>query len=588
MKFNQSTPATRFLVWSKFTKGSRDLKEALIKSIEINTQKASYYLVPIRAADLDDASRIKLLCSWRNTHQYAYPSRFTATDKSTKLWFEKSLLNSDARMMYWVTDQSLNVLGHIGFLLNDEGGIEVDNVLKGVAGNPGLFTEAMKAIEHLARKEFGVENLSLKVLEDNSHAIKFYEGLGYSLSYKIGMRWEDTSGGRVLVKSEHPDTSLNRMTKVIQNKAEPPELILTAGPSISAMEIAYVNDAVTSGWNAHHGDYIKSFEAEFAERLGVKHAMATSSCTGALHIALLALGIGVGDEVIVPDITWVATASAVAYTGATPVFADVDRKTWNISVDTIKSLLTSKTKAIIPVHLYGFAAPMVELLDFVENRGISIVEDAAPAIGTEVGGRFAGTFGEFGCFSFQGAKLLVTGEGGMLVTNNTNLYEKAWKIQDHGRRPGTFWIEELGHKYKMNNITAALGLAQITRADAQINRKREINSMYKELLSDLALVSFQEELLGSRSICWMTSITLSSNVRADAKQLSKFLAENGVDTRPVFPTIHSYPMWKVDIANPNAAEISLNSLNLPSGVELSDKSIEKVCALIEKWVITNA
>jgi perosamine synthetase len=197
------------------------------------------------------------------------------------------------------------------------------------------------------------------------------------------------------------------MSKVIKNNSQPPELILTAGPSISAMEIAYVNDAVTSGWNSNHGDYIKSFEAEFAELLGVKHAMTTSSCTGALHISLLALGIGVGDEVIVPDITWVATASAVAYTGATPVFADVDRETWNISVETIKGLVTSKTKAIIPVHLYGFAAPMVELLEYAEKKGISIVEDAAPAIGTEVGGRFAGTFGKFGCFRSRKKKYYV-------------------------------------------------------------------------------------------------------------------------------------------------------------------------------------
>jgi perosamine synthetase len=588
MRFNESSPVSRFHFWSKFTKESRSLKDALLKSIEIKTQTGEYLLVPVRRADLDDAYRIKLLTSWRNTHQYAYPSRFTATDQGTKLWFEKSVLDLDARMMYWVTDQSLNVLGHIGFLLSDDAGVEIDNVLKGVEGHPGLFTESMIALEHLARVEFGIEVLNLRVLEDNSYAIAFYENLGYSLSYKIGMSWQESASGKVLVKSELPDTSLNVMSKRIQNNTPPPELILTAGPSISAMEISYVNDAVTSGWNVHHSKFIKMFEAEFAELLGVKHAMATSSCTGALHIALLSLGIGVGDEVIVPDITWVATASAVAYTGATPVFADVDRKTWNISVDTVKPLVTSKTKAIIPVHLYGFAAPMDDLLSFAENLGIAIVEDAAPAIGTEVGGRFAGSFGKFGCFSFQGAKLLVTGEGGMLVTDDTDLYEKAWKIQDHGRRPGTFWIEELGHKYKMNNITAALGLAQIQRADTQINRKRQINFKYRALLSDLALVSFQEELEGSRSICWMTSITLNSEIRSDSTHLSKFLAGNGVDTRPVFPTIHSYPMWKVAVENPNAAEISSNSLNLPSGVELSDGSIEKICALIKEWVHLNA
>lgn len=230
---------------------------------------------------------------------------------------------------------------------------------------------------------------------------------------------------------------------------------------------------------------------------------------------------------------------------------------------------------------------MPEIVSFAKLNNLFIVEDAAPAIGTEIDGRFAGTFGQFGCYSFQGAKLLVTGEGGMLVSNDEDLMKKAWKIQDHGRKPGTFWIEELGYKYKMNNITAALGLAQIERVDVQIEKKREINNLYKELLSGSDQLSFQEELVKTKSICWMTSIQFTKTSGLDINLLAKYLGENGVDTRPVFPTIHSYPMWKVDIENPVASYISSNSINLPSGVALTHESVVKISNLILDWVKVN-
>jgi perosamine synthetase len=377
------------------------------------------------------------------------------------------------------------------------------------------------------------------------------------------------------------------MKKYLMDLTEIPDRILTAGPSISSREIVYVNKAVSLGWNLNHSDYIKLFEEKFAQTVGSKYAMATSSCTGALHLSLLALGIGPGDEVIVPDITWVATASAVAYVGAKPVFADVDQFSWNITVESIQRVLTNKTKAIIPVHLYGFGAPMFEIISFANSNNLLVVEDAAPAIGAEIEGKLAGTFGHFGCYSFQGAKLLVTGEGGMLVSNDEDLIKKAWKIQDHGRKPGTFWIEELGYKYKMNNITAALGLAQIERVNTQIEKKREINQLYRELLGGTNYLAFQEEIPDSKSICWMTSIQFTQKSGLDISLLSKYLASNGVDTRPVFPTIHSYPMWKVELDNPVASYISTNSINLPSGVGLTQGSVAKISSLILKWIEIN-
>ena len=311
--------------------------------------------------------------------------------------------------------------------------------------------------------------------------------------------------------------------------------------------------------------------------------MATSSCTGALHLSLLALGIGAGDEVLVPDITWVATASAVRYVGATPIFVDIDRSNWTIDISEISKLITPATKAIMPVHLYGYGAAMPEIMEIANKHNLFVIEDAAPAIGTTIDGKLAGTFGDFGCYSFQGAKLLVTGEGGMLVTNNSDIFAKAKKIQDHGRKPGTFWIEELGHKYKMNNITAALGLGQIQRSENQIFRKRRINEWYRDLLSDVPGISFQNQADGTESICWMTSFTLEPTHAVSRDQLISELKNRGIDSRPVFPSISQYKIWGYETSIPiNSKYIGDNGINLPSGVLLNRNSIEKVAQNIRE------
>jgi len=287
------------------------------------------------------------------------------------------------------------------------------------------------------------------------------------------------------------------------------KMILTAGPSITEKEISYVTDAVTNGWNDNWNGYITKFEDEFARYIGVDNAMTTSSCTGALHLGLLALGIGPGDEVIVPDITWVATASAVTYVGATPIFCDVDEVSWCMNIASAESLITSKTKAIFPVHLYGHPANMPEIMQLAERHNLKVIEDAAPSIGAQVNGQKTGTFGDVSGFSFQGAKILVTGEGGMLVTNNQSLFNRIKSLGDHGRNPKyPLSAVEVGYKYKMSNLQAALGLAQIERVNELIDRKREINALYANLLKENDKVRVSSELEGCKSIHWMTSIEL--------------------------------------------------------------------------------
>ena len=579
--------STSFYSWGRHLKSITSLQSLINISSRFEIGQKEYFLVPFTSLDLLEESHQLLLKKWREDNQFAYPTRFAVTLEGTRKWLEKGVLENESRVLFWITNSNLVKLGHIGLVcLPENSDLEVDNVLRGESGTAGLMSEAMKALETLVETEFSLETISLRVLESNQHAVNFYENLGYKVLVKTPLI-EVRDGDTVSLKPGSPavDTFLTMSKPLLESRGVPKE-ILTAGPSISTREINYVNDAVSTGWNYHHSDYLTKFETAFAEYVGVKYAMATSSCSGALHLSLLALGIGPGDEVIVPDVTWVATASAVMYTGAKPVFAEINTNDWTIDLDSIRCLINNNTKAIMPVHLYGYGAAMNQIMQIARENNLFVVEDAAPAIGTNIDGKRAGTFGDFGCFSFQGAKLLVTGEGGMLVTDNEELFKRAKKDQDHGRKPGTFWIDELGHKYKMNNITAALGLAQIERAENQIFRKRRINSWYRDNLSDIGSIEFQSETLGTTSICWMTSFTLNEGAGISRDELINSLKKDGIDSRPVFPAISQYPIWQYEPKiQPNALKIGSSGINLPSGVLLSKPAIERVCVGIRKALL---
>ena len=358
-------------------------------------------------------------------------------------------------------------------------------------------------------------------------------------------------------------------------------LILTAGPSITDKEISYVTDAVTNGWNENWNGYLSRFEDKFAKYLDVNHAITTSSCTGALHLGLLALDVGPGDEVIVPEITWVATASVVSYTGAKPVFCDIEQDSWCMNVQSAEALITPKTKAIFPVHLYGHPANMPDIMTLADQYGLYVIEDAAPSVGAEVAGRKTGTFGNVAGFSFQGAKTLSTGEGGMLVCNDDALFNRVKSLGDHGRDPSQRLAAiEIGYKYKMSNLQAALGLAQLERVAELNNRKREINALYQELLSGNASLKVTSELEGCKSIHWMTSIELIGATYEDRKNFMENLKRNKIDSRPVFSPISSLPMFNEGCENSVAYRIGSSAVNLPSGHNLTHEQIKYVCATI--------
>lgn len=358
-------------------------------------------------------------------------------------------------------------------------------------------------------------------------------------------------------------------------------MILTAGPSITQKEIDYVTDAITNGHDEHWGDYIKKFEKAFAQYIGVKHALSTSSCTGALHLSLVALGIGEGDEVIVPDLSWIATASCVKYVGAEPVFADVLKDSWCISPASIRERITEKTKAIIPVHLYGQPANMVDIIKIAKEFNLKIIEDAAPSLGAEYCNRKTGTFGDVGCFSFQGAKLLSTGEGGMLVTDNDELFDKVKHFAEHGRSGSGFDISDIGYKYKMSNLQAAWGLAQLERIGELVAKRIEIFEWYYDELNNIEGVQLNKLSTYLESpLYWMTSIVLSGDFGISRDGLMDALKRKNIDTRPFFPPISSFRMFKNAI-NPETIRLSENGINLPSGHKRTHEDIVYICDCIK-------
>jgi len=363
------------------------------------------------------------------------------------------------------------------------------------------------------------------------------------------------------------------------------KMILTAGPSITQKEIDYVNDAVTNGWNEHWNDYIVKFEEKFADYIGVKHALTTSCCTGALHLALVALEIKEEDEVIVPDISWVATASVVKYVNAEPVFADVLPDTWCIDPKSIENRITKRTKAIIPVHLYGQPANMPEILRIAKKYNLKVIEDAAPSIGAEIEGKRTGSWGDISGFSFQGAKLLVTGEGGMLVTNNSKLFKCVKHFAEHGRASTGFEISDIGFKYKMSNILAALGLAQLERSNELIDKKNIIYEWYRQRLGNIGGLSLNKQNKGNqKSIYWMTSIILDKNFGITRDELMKELKKRNIDTRPLFPQLSTFRMFK-KYDNPVAKHLAENGINLPSGHERTEKEIDYICNMIRELLL---
>ncbi len=367
------------------------------------------------------------------------------------------------------------------------------------------------------------------------------------------------------------------------------EKIFMAGPWITEHEIRVVEDAMRNGWYERAYHYVETFQKEFAAFHGRRYGIMTPNCTTAIHLLLTAMGIGEGDEVIVPECTWIATAAPVTYLRATPVFCDIEPTHWGPDPDSVRKAITGRTKAIIAVDLYGNMPLMDELLKVAGDRGIPLVEDAAEALGSTYRGIRAGKFGIGSVFSFHRTKTLTTGEGGMLLLDDERLFERCMFLRDHGRRPEgpAYYNYEVTYKYMPFNLQAALGYAQFQRLDELVGRKREIFLRYKELLSDIKDLSFNPEPVEGFNSVWTTAVVFGKSHGMDKATAIRRLAELGVPSRPFFYPLSSLPAYpdaeaRYRPGNPAAYDISSRGINLSCAMNLTDEQIRFIAGGIRR------
>lgn len=354
-------------------------------------------------------------------------------------------------------------------------------------------------------------------------------------------------------------------------------------PSITELEVKYASDAAANGWGDRCYEYIQRFEREFSSYLGVKYSIATSSCTGALHLGMAALGIGPDDEVIMADTNWIASAAPIVHLGAKPVLTDILQDTWCIDPDLIERVITPRTKAILAVHLYGNLCNLDRLLEIGAKYNIPVIEDAAEAIGSVYHGKHAGSIGAFGAFSFHGTKTITTGEGGIFVTNDPGLYEKVLTLSNHGRARGEvkqFWPEMVGYKYKMSNIQAAIGCGQIERINQLIDRKREIFHYYQRQLKIIPGLLMNPEPEGTKNGFWMPTIVFREDMPVTRAVLQRYFEGENIDARVFFWPLSSMPQFKGATINPYSYSIPDRAINLPSYHDITKEELDRVVETI--------
>jgi perosamine synthetase len=375
------------------------------------------------------------------------------------------------------------------------------------------------------------------------------------------------------------------------------ERIPIAGPSITQREIDAVASAAATAWYGGANVFQQRFEESFARFIGRRFAIALPSCTSAIHLALLAIGVRGNDEVVIPDATWIASSAPVSYVGATPVFADIDQTTWCLSAESFERAITPQTRALIAVNLYGGMPDYDRILEIAARHRIVVIEDAAESVGSVYRGHRAGSLGLASVFSFHGSKTLTTGEGGMLLTDDETLYRRCRVLADHGRRPQdrAFWNAEIGQKYKMSGLQAALGLAQLERIDELVARKREIFAWYRRSLADAPLITLNAEPSGVLNSYWMVTAVIDRRLGWTKERLGAALAQDGIDTRPFFYPLSSLPAYA---DTPHAAvaaernrvayDIAPRAINLPSALNLTPEQVEFVCRRLQQTLATRA
>jgi len=355
-------------------------------------------------------------------------------------------------------------------------------------------------------------------------------------------------------------------------------------PVLKGREMEYVLDCLNTNWISSQGKYVEQFEEKFRTYISTDHALSVSNGTVALHLAMAALGIGRGDEVIIPDLTFIAPASMTVLCGAKPVFVDVDRSTWTIDPENIEVHITPRTKAIIVVHLYGHPCEMDPIMEIARRHGLYVIEDCAEALGAEYKGRKVGAIGDVGTFSFFANKVITTGEGGMLTTSNPELYNTLRLLRDHGMsREKRYWHLVAGFNYRLTNLQAAIGLAQLERIDDFLRYRGEVVSRYSAQLKDVEGIVLPPQKEWAKNIYWLYSILVDKEATGiDRDTLMGHLSVHGIDTRPLFYPLHKQPPFpdEADNSFPNADWLSSCGLSLPTSNNIKLEDVDKVCAVI--------
>lgn len=363
-----------------------------------------------------------------------------------------------------------------------------------------------------------------------------------------------------------------------------------SSPSLNGNEKTYVLDCLNSTWISSKGKYIEKFEEQLAQFCNTKHAIVCSSGTTALHLALLAHGVGPGDEVIVPTLTFVATANAVTYCGAKPVFVDIEPDTWNIDPNIISSYITSRTKGIIAVHLYGHPANMEPLYEIAQSHGLFVMEDAAEAIGAQFKGRMIGSVGDTGIFSFFGNKIITTGEGGAITTNDGAIATKIRLLREQGMdTQKRYWYPVIGYNYRMTNIQAAIGCAQLEQINWHMENRLRVAQLYFDTLKDREDLILPVERDWAKNVYWMFSVVLRDGTEHCRNELMRRLSEQGIETRPFFYAMHTLPPYK-DFQSkdefPIANHVATSGINLPTYAELTTEDIEFISQTLKSTLDT--
>ena len=353
-------------------------------------------------------------------------------------------------------------------------------------------------------------------------------------------------------------------------------------PSITQKEIDYVTDAVKSGWVSSLGEYVEKFEKMFSEYCDTKYSLTTSNGTVALHLTLAALGIKQEDEVIVPNFTFIATANSVKYLGGKVITADIDEETYCISPKAIEKAITSKTKAIIPVHLYGHPANMAEINKIAKKNNVFVIEDAAEAHGADINGKKVGGLGDAGIFSLYGNKIITSGEGGIITTNNHALYEKMKYLRDQSMSlEKRYWHTEIGFNYRMTNLQAALAVAQLERIDEMLDKRIEIFSWYHKYLNNINGIKLNPKSENYKNVYWMICVELLNLSEIERDNIMVTLNDKHIDSRPYFYPISEMPMYTT-VNAPVTKLISERGINLPCYFDITKEQVVYICKELKK------